>query len=84
VADDESGVRSSAGGLVDDAIDLHAVSWDMQDSHLRRMSGIGGWIGKDGGRNGLSRGDGRGKSSENYEDVCAHELTPKSKVRKTI
>jgi hypothetical protein len=32
----------------------------------------------------LSGGSGCGKSSENYEDICAHELTPKNEFRKTI
>jgi hypothetical protein len=73
VADDESGVRPSARGLVDDAIDEHAVSWDMQDSHFSRVSGIGGWVGEDGRRNGLGGDAGRGKSCEDYEDAWAHE-----------
>src|SRR5271155_4298603 len=61
VANDESGVRPGAGGLVDDAINLHAVSWDVEDGHFGRMSCVGGRVGEDGGRNGLSRSSDRGK-----------------------
>ena len=76
VADDQSRMRARSGGLVDDAINLHAVGWDVEDGHLCGMRHVGGRIGEDGGRNGLGGGGDCGKNGENCKDVWAHDRTP--------
>jgi hypothetical protein len=72
VADDERRMRSCARGLVDDAIDLQTVGWNVEHSHFCGMRGIGGRVGEDRRRNGLGgRHDGE-NGGEDRADEWAH------------
>ena len=56
MADNECGMRTRTGRLIDDSVDEDPVAGNVQYGHSGRMSGIGGRVSKDRRGNRLCRG----------------------------